>query len=214
MKNTIETGMLLENAKVSESSGKIYVEGVIQRANAKNKNGRVYPKDILEEKVKEYVKEFVQNKNAFGELDHPESSVVELKNVSHTIEELWWNGDDLYGKLELLNTPSGKIAQEIVKANKTLGISSRALGSVEVVTEADGNDTVKVQDDLELICWDLVSNPSTHRAFVSEVNEGLLKESKDYKIGKQRNRVDEIFNDIVCNMTGKCEIKWYHLKQY
>lgn len=207
MKNTIETGMLLENAKVSESSGKIYVEGVIQRANAKNKNGRVYPKDILEEKVKEYVKEFVQNKNAFGELDHPESSVVELKNVSHTIEELWWNGDDLYGKLELLNTPSGKIAQEIVKANKTLGISSRALGSVEVVTEADGNDTVKVQDDLELICWDLVSNPSTHRAFVSEVNEGLLKESKDYKIGKQRNRVDEIFNDIVCNMTGKCEIK-------
>lgn len=207
MKNTIETGMLLENATVSESSGKVYVEGVIQRANAKNKNGRVYPKDILEEKVKEYVKEFVQNKNSFGELDHPESSVVELKNVSHTIEELWWNGDDLYGKLELLNTPSGKIAQEIVKANKTLGISSRALGSVEVVTEADGNDTVKVQDDLELICWDLVSNPSTHRAFVSEVNEGLLKESKEYKIGKQRNRVDEIFNDIVCNMTGKCEIK-------
>lgn len=210
MKNVIETGMLLEAKNVitedQSSDGKFYVEGPIQRANAKNKNGRVYPKEILEEKVKEYVKEFVQNKNAFGELDHPESSVVELKNVSHTIEELWWDGDDLHGRLELLDTPSGRIAKEIVRAGKTLGISSRALGSVEVVTEADG-ETVKVQDDLELICWDLVSNPSTHRAFVSEVNEGLLlKESVEYKQNTTKNRINEIFNDIVCNMTGKCEL--------
>lgn len=184
---------------------RVYVEGIVQRANAKNKNGRVYPKEILEEKVKQYMKEFVQNQNAFGELDHPESSVVELKNASHTIEDLWWDGDDLYAKLEILDTPAGMIARKILKKGKKLGISSRALGSVEVVREADG-DTVQVQDDLELICWDLVSNPSTHRAFVSEVNEGLIVEGVDRK-SNQRNRVDEIFNDIICNMTGACEIK-------
>lgn len=209
MKNRIETGMLFEVKNLTiEGTGddeRVYVEGIVQRANAKNKNGRVYPKEILEEKVKQYMKEFVQNQNAFGELDHPESSVVELKNASHTIEDLWWDGDDLYAKLEILDTPAGMIARKILKKGKKLGISSRALGSVEVVREADG-DTVQVQDDLELICWDLVSNPSTHRAFVSEVNEGLIVEGVDRK-SNQRNRVDEIFNDIICNMTGACEIK-------
>jgi len=150
--------------------GVFEVEGVLQRAGAKNQNGRVYKKEILVTEAQKYVDEFVKNGNAYGELDHPESAVVSLKNASHIIKELWWDGDELKGRIELLNTPSGNIVKEIVKAGHTIGISSRGTGSVEQTNEG----TLEVQPDFEFVCWDFVSNPSTHGAFMNPVslNEG------------------------------------------
>lgn len=168
--------------------GVFEVEGVMQRAKAQNQNGRVYKKEILERECSKYMKEFVENGNAFGELDHPESPVVSLKNASHIVKELWWKGDDLMGRVELLNTPAGNIVKEIIKAGHTIGISSRGTGSVQQTNEG----TLEVQPDFELVCWDFVSNPSTHGAFMNPVslNEGKVKPSKYTKL-------DSIINDIL-----------------
>ena len=168
--------------------GVFEVEGVMQRATAKNQNGRVYSKPILERECKKYMDEFVKNGNAFGELDHPESPVVSLKNASHIVKELWWKGDDLMGRVELLNTPAGNIVKEIIKAGHTIGISSRGTGSVQQTNEG----TLEVQPDFELVCWDFVSNPSTHGAFMNPVS---LNESKG-KVSKYTN-LDSIINDIL-----------------
>lgn len=136
---------------------------VLQRANAVNQNGRVYPLPILMREAEKY-KEFITERRALGELDHPESPVVNLKNVSHNITEIWFQGEDLMGHLEVLSTPSGNILKELLKNDIKLGISSRALGSIKELDE----DTVEVQDDLSLICFDVVSNPSTQGAFINE----------------------------------------------
>ena len=168
--------------------GVFEVEGVMQRASAKNQNGRVYSKAILEREMKKYMQEFVKNGNAYGELDHPESPVVSLKNASHIVKDLWWNGDDLMGKVELLNTPAGNIVKEIIKAGHTIGISSRGTGSVQQTNE--GN--LEVQPDFELVCWDFVSNPSTHGAFMNPIS---LNEGKK-KVSKYMN-LDSIINDIL-----------------
>ena len=150
--------------------GVFEVEGVMQRAKAENQNGRVYSKDILVREAKKYMEEFVKNGNAFGELDHPESPVVSLKNASHVVKDLYWKGDDLMGKVELLNTPAGNIVKEIITAGHTIGISSRGTGSVNQTNEGH----LEVQPDFELVCWDFVSNPSTRGAFMNPVslNEG------------------------------------------
>ena len=171
-----------------EKPGVYEVEGVMQRAKAHKQNGRVYAKPILERETKRYMDEFVKNGNAFGELDHPESPVVSLKNASHIVKELWWKGDDLMGRIELLNTPAGNIVKEICKAGHTIGISSRGTGSVQQTNEG----TLEVQDDFELVCWDFVSNPSTHGAFMNPVslNEGKIKASK-------YSNLDSIINDIL-----------------
>lgn len=168
--------------------GVFEVEGVLQRAVAKNQNGRTYSKEILMRESKRYTDEFVKVGNAFGELDHPESPVVSLKNASHVVKELWWDGDDLMGRIELLNTPAGNIVKEICKAGHTIGISSRGTGSVQQTNEG----TLEVQDDFELVCWDFVSNPSTHGAFMNPVslNEGKVKVSK-------YSNLDSIINDIL-----------------
>lgn len=168
--------------------GVFEVEGVMQRAKAQNQNGRIYKKDILERECKKYMNEFVKNGNAFGELDHPESPVVSLKNASHIVKDLWWDGDDLMGRVELLNTPAGNIVKEIIKAGHTIGISSRGTGSVQQTNEG----TLEVQPDFELVCWDFVSNPSTHGAFMNQVslNESKQKPSKYSKL-------DSIINDIL-----------------
>ena len=171
-----------------ERPGVFEVEGVMQRAGAKNQNGRVYEKKLLQRETKKYMDEFVKNGNAFGELDHPESPVVSLKNASHVVKDLYWNGDDLMGKVELLNTPAGNIVKEIIKAGHTIGISSRGTGSVQQTNEG----TLEVQPDFELVCWDFVSNPSTHGAFMNPV---ALNESKG-KITKYDN-LDSIINDIL-----------------
>ena len=168
--------------------GVFEVEGVMQRATAENQNGRVYSKDLLEREAKKYMEEFVKRGNAFGELDHPETPVVSLKNASHIVKDLYWKGNDLMGKVELLNTPAGNIVKEIIKAGHTIGISSRGTGSVQQTNEG----TLEVQPDFELVCWDFVSNPSTHGAFMNPVS---LNESKE-KLSKYAN-LDNIINDIL-----------------
>ena len=145
-----------------------YVVGIMQRAESRNQNGRSYPRKLLQREATRYMQEEIQESRAFGELDHPDSPVVNLKNASHTIEKLWWEGDDLMGKVEILDTPSGRIVESILRAGKTLGISSRGLGSVK--EQAGG---VEVQEDFELVCFDFVSNPSTHGAFMRPMNEGV-----------------------------------------
>jgi hypothetical protein len=168
--------------------GVFEVEGVMQRAVAENQNGRVYSKAILEREAKKYITEFVKNGNAFGELDHPESPVVSLKNASHIVKDLWWKGNDLMGRVELLNTPSGNIVKEIIKAGHTIGISSRGTGSVNQTNEG----TLEVQQDFELVCWDFVSNPSTHGAFMNPIQ---LQEGKTQAINY--STLDAIINDIL-----------------
>lgn len=171
-----------------EKPGVFEVEGIMQRAGAKNQNGRVYDKPILERECNRYMKEFVKNGNAFGELDHPESAVVSLQNASHVVKDLWWDGDDLVGRIELLNTPAGNIVKEIIKGGHTIGISSRGTGSVQQTNEG----TLEVQPDFELVCWDFVSNPSTHGAFMNPIslNEGKTLVDKYAK-------VHSIINDIL-----------------
>ena len=171
-----------------ERPGVFEVEGVMQRAGAKNQNGRVYEKAILEREVNKYMEEFVNNGNAFGELDHPESAVVSLKNASHIVKDLWWKGNDLCGRVELLNTPAGNIVKEIIKAGHTIGISSRGTGSVQPTNE----NTLEVQPDFELVCWDFVSNPSTHGAFMNPISLNEGKENLDKAL-----RLDNIINDIL-----------------
>ena len=159
---------------INKNNGKVIVKGILQRANAKNQNGRIYPKPILMREVKKYAETNIKENRALGELDHPESSVVNLRNVSHNVLEVVWNGDDIMGVVEILPTPSGNILKNLLGAGIRLGISSRGLGSVEEINE----NTVEVQDDFELIGWDFVSNPSTQGAFMYKMNEGLLQENQ------------------------------------
>jgi len=181
---------------IDTNNGKVIVEGVLQRAGAKNQNGRVYPKDILAREVDKYKKTEIAQHRALGELDHPESSVVNLKNTSHNIVDCWWKGDDVVGKVEILTTPSGNILRQLMSHGIKLGISSRGLGSVKQLSE-DG--TLSVQDDFELICWDFVSNPSTHGAFMHTLKEGVQRSSGF-------STVDGLISDILCELTGVCSI--------
>ena len=179
------------------NNGKLIVTGVLQRANAKNHNGRIYPKAILEREVQKYINTEIKENRVLGELDHPDSSVINLKNVSHNIIEMRWNGDDVIGTVEVLNTPSGNILKELFKAGVTLGISSRGMGSVQQVNE----DTSEVQDDFSLLCWDFVSNPSTHGAFLYPIKEG-----KENNLNENYQYANELIRDIICELAGKCEI--------
>lgn len=192
---------------LNETSGAAYgipggfvVQGVLQRAGAKNQNGRVYPKQILERECQRYQREYIDQHRALGELDHPESSVVNLNNVSHNVLKIWWNGNDLYGAVQVLDTPSGNILKSLFKAGITLGISSRGLGSVKQLT----NETVEVQEDFELICWDFVSNPSTHGAFMRPMgmNESVNKSTTSFQKYK---KVNDIITSILCE-DGKCRV--------
>ena len=181
------------NESIKEHNGKLIVNGVLQRANAKNQNGRVYPREVLAREAKNYSKVQIKERSALGELDHPDSSVVNLNNVSHNILEMRWQGDDLVGTVEVLGTPAGNILKELFKAGIKLGISSRGLGSVEPVNEDDSGDTVAVQSDFELIAFDFVSNPSTHGAFMHPMTEG---------VGDKNNlppywKVNKILTDII-----------------
>ena len=174
----------------------LIVSGVLQRANAKNQNERVYPKDILAREVRAYMEGPVREKRALGELDHPESSVINLKNASHNIKQLWWDGNDLLGKIEILTTPSGNILKELFKNNITVGISSRGMGSVSQL----GEGRVEVDDDFELLCWDFVSTPSTHGAFMKPTG---LNESRTYKPNKY-SKINALVSDIICTQSGIC----------
>ena len=192
---------------LNEQSGAAYgipngyvVQGILKRAGAKNQNGRVYPKNILMRECQRYQKEYIDQHRALGELDHPESSVVNLNNVSHNVLKIWWNGDDLLGAVQILETPSGNILKSLFKAGITLGISSRGLGSVK---ELRNEGVVEVQEDFELICWDFVSNPSTQGAFMRPKG---INESTDTNIAKNKySGVNSIITSILCE-DGKCRI--------
>ena len=162
------------NESIAKNSGKLIVTGILQRAEAKNQNGRIYPKDTLVREAKKYSETFIKQRRALGELDHPESSVVNLQNASHNITEMGWSGDNLIGTVEVLGTPAGNILKELFKAGIKLGISSRGLGSVETVAEDD--TAQEVQPDFELIAFDFVSNPSTQGAFMFPMKESVEKE--------------------------------------
>ena len=194
-------------------NGKLIVNGVLQRADAKNQNGRVYPHETLMREAENYAKVQVAERRALGELDHPDSSVVNLNNVSHNVLEMHWKGKDLIGTVEVLGTPAGNILKELLKSGIKLGISSRGLGSVEEITEAEGDgytDTtpsddgedvpaVAVQPDFELIAFDFVSNPSTQGAFMSP---GKMNESVNDGVGTRKGictydcKIEGIINDI------------------
>ena len=182
------------NESLNKNNGRLIVKGVLQRANAKNQNGRVYPLETLVREAKKYEGVQIKERRALGELDHPDSSVVNLNNVSHNILEMHWNGDDLSGTVEVLGTPAGNILKELFKAGIKLGISSRGLGSVKE-DGALGEDTVEVQPDFELIAFDFVSNPSTHGAFMRPMNEGV--ENKKARTCGKYCKVESIINDIL-----------------
>ena len=191
----------LHEAKLNPNKN-LVVEGIVQRADAKNENGRVYPKDILHREVEKYIAGPIAQNRALGELDHPESSVISLKNVCHNIKQLWWEGDDLFGRIEVLNTPSGNILKDLLMNNITVGISSRGMGSVKQL----GENTVEVQDDFDLVCWDFVSTPSTHGAYMKPVS---LAEGKQYtpQTSDKYSKINSLVTDIICNQTGVCCIK-------
>ena len=179
------------NESLTQNNGKLIVQGVLQRAEAKNQNGRIYPKETLMREANKYSETFIKERRALGELDHPDSSVVNLNNVSHNVLEMSFNGDDLVGKVEVLSTPSGNILKELFKSGIKLGISSRGMGSVKEVM-GEGDQTLEVQPDFELIAFDFVSNPSTHGAFLSPVNE-----SKSASSSNRFTNIERIITDII-----------------
>lgn len=180
----------------SLQDGKLFVSGVLQRADAKNQNGRVYPVDVLKREAEKYMDNFVKQRRAMGELDHPESSVVNLKNVSHNIVDMGWDGKDLVGTVEILPTPSGNILKDLLKAGILLGISSRGLGSVKKDMR-EGADVV--QDDFDLIAFDFVSNPSTQGAFMYP--QGKINESVEQKlIINPYSNVERIIHNILSEL--------------
>jgi hypothetical protein len=181
------------------SNGNMVVSGLVQATDKPNANRRIYPYPILKQQVEKYIAGPIAENRALGELDHPESSVINLKNVSHNIVRLYWEGKDLYGDVEILPTPSGNILKELFKNNITVGISSRAMGSVTPI----GEGLVQVEDDLDLICWDFVSTPSTYGAYMKPVTAGL-RESKDYTIQPKSSRIHELISDIICSQSGVC----------
>lgn len=172
-----------EKADIREN-GALYLTGVMQRADAKNGNGRVYPRKVLVREVKNYEK-MIKERRALGELDHPDDQVVNLKNASHMVTGIWWDGNDVLGKVKVLNTPSGQILRSLVEGGVKLGISSRGMGSVH-----ESNGETVVEDDFNLICFDFVSEPSTHGAF-------MMQESKQSNIVTKSDRINRILNDIV-----------------
>ena len=185
------------NESLKENDGKLIVRGVLQRAEAKNQNGRVYPRDILHREAKKYAKEFIKERRAMGELAHPESSGVNLQNVSHNVKDMHWEGDNLLGTVEVLGTPSGNILKELFKSGIKLGISSRGMGSVETVMEDSGDKVSQVQPDFELIAFDFVSNPSTHGAFMHPMNESVDKNQPVGRTCGEYCKVESIINDIM-----------------
>ena len=175
-----------------ERPGKLIVEGLMQVAGGTNGNGRIYPRQILEREVNKLKETSIAQGNAFGELDHPDSPLVQLKNASHIIKDLWWEGNNLMGRVEILNTPFGNIVSEILKAGYAVGISSRGTGSV---TETEDGQVI-VNDDFDLVTWDFVSNPSVQGDFMKptrNLSEGMVVKQRDY------SKVNSILNDILRN---------------
>lgn len=182
--------LLTEAEKLDIKENKAwYLTGILQKGNTKNGNGRKYPSHVLEREMKNYDM-LIKQRRAFGELDHPDTSVVDLKNASHMVTRYWMDGDTVMGAIKILDTPCGEIVKGIVKSGGQVGISSRGLGSV--VNESNG--TSIVQEDFTLICFDIVADPSTPGAFM---NPQKIRESKELKVHDKDYRVNSILNSIL-----------------
>ena len=182
---------LTEN--VNKESGNLFVEGILATAEVKNGNGRYYSKTLWDREMEKY-SELIEQRRSMGELDHPESTVINLKNVSHLISEYWWDGDNVMGKIEILPTPSGNIVKELIKSGVTVGVSSRGMGSLE-----ESGGVMEVQDDFELLCWDFVSTPSNPGSYMATLNEGKNTVVYDY------SNVNKTIHEILCSK-GSCPI--------
>jgi len=191
----------LHEARVSPNKA-FLVSGKVQAADKPNANKRIYDYDTLHKQVALYMEGPITEKRALGELDHPETSVINLKNVCHNITRLWWEGKDLYGEFEILDTPSGNILKQLFLAGINVGVSSRAMGSVTPI----GEGLVQVEDDLELICWDFVSTPSTYGAYVKPVG-GLNESYNPIQSSTKVDSVNRLISDIICTQSGVCCIK-------
>ena len=194
MKSLIIETNLFEGKVNEDSSGRTLVKGILQRSGAENQNGRVYPREVLEREIKKY-QTLVKERRALGELDHPDSSVINLKNVSHNIKEVHWEGNDVIGTVEILPTPSGNILKELLRAGILLGISSRGMGSTQPMKD----NKLLVGEDFELIGWDFVSNPSTHGAFMTPMNESVVSKIGTDVCGdfcKAQNLMREIITEL------------------
>ena len=194
MKSLIIETNLFEGRVNEDSSGRTLVKGVLQRSGAENQNGRVYPREVLEREINKY-QTLVKERRALGELDHPDSSVINLKNVSHNIKEVHWEGNDVIGTVEILPTPSGNILKELLRAGILLGISSRGMGSTQPIKD----NKLLVGEDFELIGWDFVSNPSTHGAFMTPMNESVVSKIGTDICGdfcKAQNLMREIITEL------------------
>ena len=178
--------LLTEDEKHFIKEGGMILSGIMQKSDTQNGNGRVYPHPILEREMKNYQK-LVKEKRALGELDHPDDSVINLKNASHMVTDVWWDGNNVMGKAQVLDTPSGKILRSLVDSGVTLGISSRGMGSVN-----ESNGQTVVEDEFQLICFDFVSEPSTPGAF-------MMKEAKDYnnKVFTKADRINRLLNEVL-----------------
>ena len=183
-------GLMLSEGKTSDR-GNPMVEGILATAEVKNGNGRYYPRELWEHEIGKYMDSVKENR-ALGELDHPESSVINLKNVSHNIKDMWWNGDKVMGKIEILPTPSGNILKSLIESGITVGVSSRGMGSLE-----DRDGVLEVQDDFELLCWDFVSTPSNPGSYM-HLTEGKIQEINKYQ------EVDSLVREILCANTCTC----------
>ena len=185
--------VFLTEGKTSER-GLPLVEGILATAEIKNGNGRYYSRELWDREINKYLP-LVKEHRAMGELDHPESSVINLKNVSHNIADMWWDGDNVIGKIEILPTPSGNILKALIESNITVGVSSRGMGSLK-----DVGGLMEVQDDFELLCWDFVSTPSNPDSFMHLVSEGL-----DFSKQTSYQKVNSIISEILCS-NGQCPI--------
>ena len=188
---TVSPIQLHEGAKAP--SGNPLVEGILATAEVKNGNGRYYPKELWEREIDKYMS-CVKENRATGELDHPDSTIISLKNVSHIIRDIWWNGDKVMGKLEILPIVSGNILKALIDNNVMVGVSSRGMGSLKQIGE-----TMEVQDDFELLCWDFVSTPSNPGSYMNLVKEG--KEAQPY----QYTKINSLLTEILC-ANGTCPI--------
>jgi len=178
--------LLTEDEKRYVKEGGMILSGKLQESDVENGNKRMYPEVVLRREVDKYMN-LVKAQRAIGELDHPDDSVINLRNASHMVIDIWWDGASVMGKVKVLNTPSGKILQALVDDGVKLGISSRGLGSV-----TDKGGSTVVQDDFQLICFDFVSEPSTPEAFMEQrIHEGIWDgDSKE-------DRISQLLNDII-----------------
>ena len=171
--------------RMVNNDGTVFLTGIVQCAGKKNGNGRIYSENILKREVNNYQKIINENR-ALGELDHPEDSVVNLRNASHMMKRLWWDGSNVMGKIQCLNTPSGNILISLANSGVSLGISSRGLGSV-----TEGQDGTIVEDDFQLICFDIVSEPSTTNAYLN------LSESRQKTLWTKADRINRALYSIL-----------------